>query len=214
MTTLVLRRTTQALSRALCRLNSSAAAPLVTSTQVDRVTILTLNDPARLNALTFDMGAALQHAIDTIDYSKTNAVVVTGAGKAFSAGGDLAFLNRRAEDSGSSNAVVMRRFYQAYLRIRELPVPVLAAINGPAIGAGLCFALAADMRVAGKSAKLGVTFVGLGLHPGMGATHFLPRLVGAQIASRLILTGARISLHGRVFGATPLPACGWSCWHV
>ena len=134
--------------------SSLTAAPLVTSRLVGSVSVLTLNDPSRLNALTFEMGAALGEAINAIDYSKTNAVVVTGAGKAFSAGGDLAFLNRRAEDTGSSNSVVMRRFYQAYLRIRDLPVPVLAAINGPAIGAGLCFAVAADMRIAAKVSAL------------------------------------------------------------
>lgn len=142
-----LRLGSKGLRRAL---STTSFTPLVTSHLVNRVTVLTLNDPARLNALTFDMGTALGDAIDAIDYTKTNAVVLTGAGKAFSAGGDLAFLNRRADSSGSSNAVVMRRFYQAYLRIRDLPVPVLAAINGPAIGAGLCFAVAADLRVAAK----------------------------------------------------------------
>ncbi|RYE95218.1 MAG: enoyl-CoA hydratase/isomerase family protein, partial [Methanobacteriota archaeon] len=89
--------------------------------------------------------------------------------------------------------VIMRGFYNRFLHIRELPIPVLAAINGPAIGAGLCFALAADMRLAAKSAKMGVTFVGLGLHPGMGATYFLPRLVGPQLAARLTLTGEVVS---------------------
>lgn len=71
--------------------------------------------------------------------------------------------------------------------------PVVAAINGPAIGAGLCLALACDVRIASASAKMGVTFVGLGLHPGMGCTHTLPKIVGTQTASRLLLTGEVIS---------------------
>ena len=69
---------------------------------------------------------------------------------------------------------------QASCRIAAGQVPVIAAINGPAVGAGLCFALACDVRIAHPSAKLGLTFVGLNLHPGMGCTHFLPRIVGPQ----------------------------------
>ena len=83
----------------------------------------------------------------------------------------------------------MRRFYARMLRVRDLPVPTIAALNGPAIGAGLAVALACDMRVAYSGAKLGITFVGLGLHPGMGSTFFLHTLLGPQVAARLALTG-------------------------
>jgi len=117
------------------------------------------------------------------------AVVLTGAGRAFSAGGDLQFLYDRAKDTPSRNAVIMRRFYEKFLSVRRLPVPVVAAVNGHAIGAGLALALACDVRVCSAEAKMGITFVGLGLHPGMGSTHFLPRLVGVQQASLLMLTG-------------------------
>jgi enoyl-CoA hydratase len=102
-------------------------------------------------------------------------------------------LETRARDTGMRNSVIMRRFYQRFLGIRDVPVPVIGAINGPAIGAGLCFAMGMDMRLAAKSAKMGVTFVGLGLHPGMGATHFLPRIVGPQVAARMMLTGEVLS---------------------
>jgi enoyl-CoA hydratase/carnithine racemase len=95
------------------------------------------------------------------------AVVVTGSGKAFSAGGDLAFLRRRSEDSGARNSNIMFKFYERFLCVRKLPVPVIAAINGAAIGAGACFATACDMRVAAAGAKIGFTFPTLGLHPGM-----------------------------------------------
>jgi len=115
--------------------------------------------------------------------------VLTGAGRAFSAGGDLGFLKDRGNDTPSRNSVIMRRFYERFLSVRRLPVPVVAAINGPAIGAGLALALACDVRVARHDAKMGITFVQLGLHPGMGSTHFLPRIVGPQQASKLMLTG-------------------------
>jgi enoyl-CoA hydratase len=121
-------------------------------------------------------------------------VVFTGAGKAFSAGGDFDFLRERGGDSGSRNAALMRRFYSLFLSTRDtIPVPTLAAINGPAVGAGLCFAAGMDLRLAAKSARLGVTFVGIGLHPGMGSTHFLPRLIGPQLAARMLLTGELVS---------------------
>jgi enoyl-CoA hydratase len=84
----------------------------------------------------------------------------------------------------------MRSFYSLFLQpLRSLPVPTISAINGPAVGAGLCMTLATDLRVAAKGAKLGFTFVHLGLHPGMAGTFFLPRLVPQQVANRLLLTG-------------------------
>jgi enoyl-CoA hydratase len=160
-----------------------------------RVGVLTLNAPSRLNALTVEMASELHTVLTTrVDYSEVGALVVTGAGRAFSAGGDFTFLRQRSEDSGPRNAALMRRFYDLFLSVRrDVPVPLIAAINGPAVGAGLCFALGMDLRVAAKSAKLGTTFVGIGLHPGLGCTHFLPRLVGPQVAARMLLTGELIS---------------------
>jgi len=70
---------------------------------------------------------------------------------------------------------------------------MIAAINGPAVGAGLCLALACDVRVASPAARMGVTFIGLGLHPGMGCTHFLPLAVGQQVAARMMLTGELVT---------------------
>ena len=120
--------------------------------------------------------------------------VLTGAGRAFSAGGDLAWLLARHRDSPANNCAVMQEFYRKFLSLRDLEVPVIAAINGPAIGAGLCLALGgADIRVMSEGAKLGVTFTKLGLHPGMAATHFLPQLVGPQVAAELLLTGRLVS---------------------
>ena len=94
--------------------------------------------------------------------------VVTGAGSAFSAGGDVAFLRaRQAERDAEANVREMRAFYARFLALRDLQVPLLAAVNGHAVGAGLCLAVACDWRVAAERAKLGVNFVKLGLSPGM-----------------------------------------------
>jgi len=156
-----------------------------------RVAVVRLNRPDKLNAMTTELGDAFAEAVQTLnsEAETLGAVVVTGAGKAFSAGGDLQFLRDRHVDQPSRNAPIMRTFYQRFLCVRSLPVPVIAAINGPAIGAGLCFALACDVRIAAPKAKMGLTFTALGLHPGMGATHFLPSIVGPQVASELLLTG-------------------------
>ena len=163
----------------------------VTLTRVNRVALITLNVPEKLNAMTTSLAEAFGIIVAQLieDPSDYGCVVITGAGRAFSAGGDLGFLKARGADTPSRNAVIMRRFYERFLSIRRLPVPCVAAINGPAIGAGLAVALACDVRVAAADAKMGITFTQLGLHPGMGSTHFLPRIVGPQYASRMMLTG-------------------------
>jgi enoyl-CoA hydratase/carnithine racemase len=116
-------------------------------------------------------------------------VILTGAGKAFSAGGHLAMLERKQQNSGEQNRQEMHVFYVSFLGILGLGVPLIAAINGSAIGAGLCLACACDIRVASDDAKLGFTFLRLGLHPGMGATFLLPRIIGSSAATELLLTG-------------------------
>mmetsp|Transcript_21347 Transcript_21347/g.68861 ORF Transcript_21347/g.68861 Transcript_21347/m.68861 type:complete len:305 (-) Transcript_21347:34-948(-) len=168
-------------------------AQLVKFEVEDKIARITLCNASKMNALTCEMGEQFESLVHRLSHSDAakdiHAAVVTGAGAAFSAGGDLQFLEDRHNDSPSRNAPIMRRFYERFLSVRQLPFPVIAAINGPAIGAGMCFALACDLRVAALDAKLGFTFVGLGLHPGMGCTHYLPGLVGQQQAARLLLTG-------------------------
>jgi len=156
-----------------------------------KVAVLTLNNPSKMNALTEPMGDALMSVVEKLkSENNIRAAILTGAGKAFSAGGDLEWLLARHRDTPENNIRIMQEFYKRFLIMREVPIPVIAAINGPAIGAGLCLAVGgADIRVAGDGAKLGVTFTKLGLHPGMAATHFLPKLVGPQVAADLLLTG-------------------------
>ncbi|ETW08814.1 hypothetical protein, variant 2 [Aphanomyces invadans] len=170
---------------------SSAAKESVTLEKQGQIGIVRLNDPNRLNALTADMGDRVEELVQEIKdrADEFRAIVLTGEGRAFSAGGDLDFLQKRASDTTSRNTVTMRKFYGRFLSLRSLPVPLIAALNGPAIGAGMCISLFADARVVAKDAKLGFTFVHLGLHPGMACTHYLPLLVGAERANHLLLSG-------------------------
>lgn len=121
--------------------------------------------------------------------------MIAGSGdKAFSAGGDMKFLNDRKNTSSPEvNHNEMIAFYKRFLSVRQLPVPVIAAINGHAVGAGLCFAMACDYRLVSAKAKLGFNFTRLAIHPGMAATHFLPKLIGAQNATWLLTSGILIS---------------------
>ncbi len=172
----------------------------------DGIVTLTFNRPETRNSMTPAMGEDVVRAVEEIRADTTARVVVlTGSGKAFSSGGDLGMLARDAGASGGGDAPTMagspRDFYARYLAIRSLPVPTIAAINGHAIGAGLCIALACDLRVAVADAKMGMTFTKLGIHPGMGATYFLPRLIGTARACELFFTG-------RVFDAAEAERLG------
>ena len=165
----------------------------------DGIVTLTFNRPDSRNSMTPAMGDEVVRAVDEIRSDPAARVfILTGSGKAFSSGGDLGMLARDAGASGTatsgagdapSMAGSPRDFYARYLAIRSLPIPTIAAINGHAIGAGLCIALACDLRIAVADAKMGMTFTKLGLHPGMGATYFLPRLVGTARACELFFTG-------------------------
>jgi enoyl-CoA hydratase/carnithine racemase len=98
---------------------------------------------------------------------EARVVILTGVGRAFCAGGDLEFLEARTKDIPQDNSIIMHQFYAKFLSFREeLRVPVIAAINGPAVGAGMCLACAADIRLATKDATMGVNFTTLGIHPG------------------------------------------------
>ncbi|MGV3624546.1 MAG: enoyl-CoA hydratase/isomerase family protein [Archangium sp.] len=161
--------------------------------QVDGgVAVLTLDDVARKNAMSPELGDALKARVAEVRAdASVRAVVLTGAGGSFSAGGDLAMLERLQQSSFADARAFMREFYGRYLSLLDLEVPVVSAIEGPAIGAGLCVALAADVVYAAEDAKLALNFVQLGLHPGMGATYLVPRKVGSQRAAELLFTGRR-----------------------
>ena len=143
------------------------------------------------------MGASMRALVNDLNADDSaRVVVVRGAGRAFSAGGNLDNLEaetrgERAREEGGLGGGA--NFYRLFLSIRELRIPTIAAINGHAIGAGFCFSLAHDMRVVHEKAKLGMTFVKLGIHPGMASTWNLPRLIGQAKASELLYTGRLVS---------------------
>jgi enoyl-CoA hydratase len=116
-------------------------------------------------------------------------VVVTGAGSAFCSGGNTGWIASEPDATVDELRTRMVAFYRAWLSIRRLEVPTIAAVNGPAIGAGLCVALACDLRYAARGARLGAPFVKLGMHAGMAATYLLPNVVGEAHARDLLLTG-------------------------
>lgn len=154
---------------------------------------LILARPAVRNAMSAQMGAEVQRAVAELSQRRElRAVLVRGEGAAFAAGGDLGFIDERVKSPAEENRRAMLAFYRLFLSIRELPVPSIAVLHGPAIGAGMCFAAACDLRVAAPGVQLGFNFVRLGLHPGMGATWLLPRLVGMSRASELLLSGRLI----------------------
>lgn len=149
----------------------------------DRVATLTLNDPEGRNRLTLPMVTEISAAMDAIDADpEVGAVVVTGAGKAFCAGADLGDL---ARSTGESLKVI----YEGFLRIGSSPLPTLAAVNGPAVGAGLNLALVCDVRVASTRARFDCRFPQLGIHPGGGHSWMLRRAIGPTAAAAMLLFG-------------------------
>lgn len=156
----------------------------------DGVVLLTLDNPAQRNAMSDEMTASWVEAVDELAGDRSvRAVVVTGEGSAFCSGGNTSWIASEPDASVDRLRTRMIAFYRAWLSIRRLEVPTIAAVNGPAIGAGLCVALACDLRYAASGAKLGAPFVKLGMHPGMAATHLLPEVVGEAHARDLLLTG-------------------------
>jgi enoyl-CoA hydratase len=156
----------------------------------DGVVLLTLDNPAQRNAMSDEMTASWVAAIDELAGDRSvRAVVVTGEGSAFCSGGNTSWIASEPDASVDDLRTRMIAFYRAWLSIRRLEVPTIAAVNGHAIGAGLCLALACDLRYAADSAKVGVPFVKLGMHAGMAATYLLPDVVGPAHARDLLLTG-------------------------
>jgi enoyl-CoA hydratase len=165
------------------------------------VVLLTLSLPSLRNAMTSEMTVAWDRTVaDVSADAEVRAVVVTGAGSAFCSGADLSWLDQgRAQDNTPDQ--LRRRllpFYRSWLSARRLTVPVVAAVNGPAVGAGLCLALACDIRYASPTATFSAPFSQVGTHAGLGATWLLQQAVGVSRAKDMLYTGRTVGAYEAV----------------
>lgn len=159
------------------------------------IALLTLNRPEMMNALgqEGDGPAVAAVCTEVMADPGIRCAVLTGAGRAFSAGGDVKAMKEKAGAFGGSPATVRegyrRNIHMIVRALYNLEVPLISAINGPAIGLGCDVACMADIRIASETAKMGVTFLKLGLIPGDGGAWLLPRLIGSSRAAELLFTG-------------------------
>lgn len=157
----------------------------------NQVAIITLNRPDKLNSFNREMALLMQQKLDECQRKEIRCVYITGAGKGFSAGQDLAEV---ADPAGPGLNVILSEHYNPIVtRIRKLEKPVVAAVNGVAAGAGANIALCCDIVVATESAFFIQAFSKIGLIPDTGGTHTLPRLIGWQKASALMMLGEKVS---------------------
>ena len=159
------------------------------------VATLVLNRPDKLNAFAGDMRERLLDALESVAARpELRALVITGAGRGFCAGGDVHHMAalKHADAGFEALAPLLAMGRRVVTRIATLPIPTIAAVNGVAAGAGMNLALACDLRIASDRASFGETFVRIGLHPDWGGTYFLPRLVGVAKAKELCWLGESI----------------------
>ena len=165
--------------------------PLVLVTKAAAVTTLTLNRPSALNSFTTSMNAELLQALSAAaDDASVRCVVITGQGRAFCAGQDLG--DPAAAPGADLGALINTHYKPLVQRLQSMPVPVLAAVNGVAAGAGASLALCCDLVVAGRSASFIQAFSKIGLVPDTGGTWLLPRLVGQARALGLFMLGDKL----------------------
>ncbi len=172
----------------------ASTGPVLLETKQEGIVTLVMNRPDRMNALNNELATALNATLDRIAQDEAvHVVVLTGAGRAFCAGGDLALIGKGRETGNSQSLEpLLRAGMQSVLKIRTMPQPVIAAVNGAAAGAGMNIALAADIRIAAEEAAFGENFAKVGLFPDYGGTYFLPQLVGPAKAAELFYTGDMI----------------------
>jgi 2-(1,2-epoxy-1,2-dihydrophenyl)acetyl-CoA isomerase len=166
----------------------------ILETQHEGIVHLVLNRPEKLNALSAELSTALNDALTRIaGDDSARVVVLSGAGRAFCSGGDLSAIGKGRERKETKElGPILRSGMQAVLKMRVMPQPIIAAVNGPAAGAGMNVALAADIRIASDTATFGETFSRVGLYPDYGGTYFLPQLVGHSVAAEMFYTGEMI----------------------
>ena len=153
------------------------------------VVTLTISSPATLNALNSAILGELDAFVSSLDPASTRVLVITGEGKAFVAGADISEMAHLSEEEGLAFG---RRGSAVFRKIEDLPFPVIAAVNGFALGGGCELAMACDIRIASSKARFGQPEVGLGIIPGFSGTYRLAKLVGQGVAKELIYTGRMV----------------------
>ncbi len=169
--------------------NISDSDSLLLAQEKNQTVILTMNRPKVMNCLNFDLLYAIRDKIDELQYrNDIRCVIITGAGeKSFCAGADL------KERAGLTPDEVKKFIIRNLLTsIQNLPIPVISAVNGIALGGGTEVALASDIRIASENASMGLTEARLAIIPGGGGTQRLPRIIGVAKAKELIFTGRRV----------------------
>ncbi len=161
------------------------------------VAVMTLNDPATLNAFGLKLRQDMSAALDEIEAGDARCLVITGAGRGFCSGANLADpdrppRDRAAEARGEVQSDLVGWYNPTFLRLRALDLPVVAAINGIAAGAGMSLALSADLKIAARSASFLQAFARIGLVPDCGASYILPRMVGMTRALELSLLAEKL----------------------
>lgn len=156
----------------------------------DGLRVITLDDPERRNILDAAMCADLLAAVQDVAADRgAKALVVTGAGTAFCGGADMPAVFGDRDRSVAQIRDDLHEVYRSFLAIRELGIPTISAVQGPAVGAGLNLAMVCDIRIAGPEAAFAATFSRIGLHPGGGCTWFLVQAMGQDRALKMLLDG-------------------------
>ena len=162
----------------------------------DSVAVITLNRPDALNALSQQLTKDLRAAVEKTTEDKARAAILTGAGRAFCAGGDLKEMQDVGRAEGKVEAFLdapLKALHNVIRAIRKAPIPFIAAVNGVCAGAGVNFALACDIVFAADDATFREAFVRIGLTPDCGGTFFLPRAIGEKLAAEMFMTGDSIT---------------------
>jgi len=162
----------------------------------ETVATITFNRPDALNALSQQVTRDLKAAIDKAVEDNARAIVLTGSGRAFCAGGDLREMQEVGQQLGNVEAFLdapLKALHNVIRQIRKTPIPFVAAVNGVCAGAGVNFALACDIVLAADDATFREAFVRIGLTPDCGGTFFLPRAIGEKLATEMFMTGDSIT---------------------
>jgi len=161
----------------------------------NKVCTITLNRPEKLNSFIKPMRREMAAILESLkNRNDVSVCVITGTGRGFCSGGDIKVMEKIIAESDFDMIQEFLVWGRAVLNgIRSLPIPVIAAVNGPAAGAGMNLALVCDIRIASEKATFGQTFINIGLHPDWGGTYFLPRVVGPSRALEMFWTGRVIT---------------------